>query len=47
MSQQTGGKVTMDDYRFLMFYLQGWADDDELDAYLAKVRLRNKPKDTC
>lgn len=46
LSQLTGGKVTMDDYRFILFYLQGWADDQELEAYLAKARKRNKPKNT-
>jgi len=25
-------------WRMIMFYLQGWADDDELDAAIAKAR---------
>lgn len=41
MSQLTGGRVTMTEFRLIQFYLQGWADEDELLAGLEKLRLRN------
>ena len=41
MSQITGGRVTMAEFRLIQFYLQGWADEDELLAGLEKLRLRN------
>lgn len=40
MSQLTGGRVTMSEYRLIQFYLQGWADDEELLAGLEKLRRR-------
>ena len=41
MSQLTGGRVTMTEFRLIQFYLQGWADDDELLAGLEKVKQPN------
>ena len=41
MSQITGGRVTMSEYRLIQFYLQGWADEEELLAGLEKLRRRN------
>lgn len=38
LARVTGGRVTKDHWRMMMFYLQGWADDDELDAAIAKAR---------
>lgn len=38
LARVTGGRVTQDHWRMMMFYLQGWADDDELDAAIAKAR---------
>ncbi len=41
MSQITGGKVTMKEFRLIQFYLMGWADEDELIAGMEKLRNRN------
>jgi Transposase DDE domain len=40
LAQTTGGRVTMDAYRLICFYLQGWADDEELLAGLHKIQQR-------
>jgi len=40
MAQAVGGRVTMDAFRMLNFYLQGWADEDELLDFLSKQRER-------
>lgn len=40
LAQVVGGRVSTDAYRMLSFYLQGWADDEELRAYLTKLRER-------
>jgi hypothetical protein len=40
LAQAVGGRVTMAAFRMMSFYLQGWADDDELQSFLAKLRLR-------
>jgi len=34
----TGGKPTLRTYEMLCFYLQGWADLDEVQAHLAKLK---------
>lgn len=39
LARVTGGKVTMQHYRLICFYLQGWADEDELHKGL---RLKAK-----
>jgi hypothetical protein len=41
MSQITGGRVTMQEFRLMQFYLMGWADEDELLAGLDQMRARN------
>ena len=45
LAQITGGRVTMDAFRLISFYLQGWADEEELIAGLERIRQReeNKP----
>jgi len=40
LAQAVGGRVTMDAFRMLSFYLQGWADEQELLAFLSKLRER-------
>lgn len=40
LAQAVGGRVTMESFRVLSFYLQGWADEEELLAYLSKLRDR-------
>ena len=40
MAQAVGGRVTRDAFRMLSFYIQGWADEDELLAFLNKLRER-------
>jgi len=40
MAQAVGGRVTMDAFRMLCFYLQGWADEEELLDFLSKLRER-------
>jgi len=40
------GRVTKDLWRLIMFYLQGWADDDELDAAIAKARKQQQSSRT-
>jgi hypothetical protein len=40
LAQAVGGRVTADAFRMLSFYLQGWADDEELLAFLTKLRER-------
>jgi hypothetical protein len=40
LAHAVGGRVTADAYRMLSFYLQGWADDEELRAFLTKLRER-------
>jgi hypothetical protein len=39
-AQVVGGRVTADAFRMLSFDLQGWADDEELLAFLTKLRER-------
>lgn len=38
MSQLTGGRVTMAQFRLVQLYLQGWADDEELTEGLKALR---------
>ena len=38
LAHATGGRVTMTAFRLITFYLQGWADDDELSAGLKRIR---------
>jgi hypothetical protein len=40
LARVVGGRVTADAFRMLSFYLQGWADDEELLAFLTKLRER-------
>ncbi len=40
MAQVVGGRVTRDAVRMLCFYVQGWADEDELLDFLNKLRDR-------
>jgi Transposase DDE domain len=40
LARVTGGRIRMDVYRMICFYLQGLADDEELEAYLKKARLK-------
>ena len=40
LAQAVGGRVTMDAFRMLSFYLQGWADEKELLDFLSKLRER-------
>jgi Transposase DDE domain len=40
LAQAVGGRVTTAAFRVLSFYLQGWADEEELLAYLSKLRER-------
>jgi hypothetical protein len=40
LARVTGGRIRMDVYRMLCFYIQGLADDDELDECLKKTRLK-------
>jgi hypothetical protein len=35
----TGGKPTLRTYEMICFYLQGWADLDEVQAHLAKLKI--------
>ena len=41
LTHLTGGRVTMSDYRMMCLYVQGWADDEELEAYLAQRRNKD------
>ena len=41
-AQAVDGRVTADAFRMLSFYLQGWADDEELLAFLTKLRERER-----
>ena len=41
LTHLTGGRVTMADYRMMCLYVQGWADDEELEAYLAQRRNKD------
>ena len=34
----TGGKPTLRTYEMICFYLQGWAELDEVQAHLAKLK---------
>jgi hypothetical protein len=48
LAQATGGRVTMDAFRLICFYLQGWADEEELLRGLQKItskeaNSKNKP----
>ena len=40
LAQAVGGRVTMDAFRMLSFYLQAWADEKELLDFLSKLRQR-------
>jgi hypothetical protein len=44
LAQVTGGRVTMDAFRLISFYLQGWADDEELTAGLERIRQKEEHK---
>jgi len=45
LAQVTGGRVTMDHFRLICLYLQGWADDEELIRGLtAKPKAKPPPK---
>jgi IS4 transposase len=44
LAQITGGRVTMDAFRLISFYLQGWADEEELIAGLKRIRQREENK---
>ena len=41
LAHLTGGRVTMADYRMMCLSVQGWADDEELEAYLAQRRNKD------
>lgn len=38
LAHATGGRITMRTYRMIGFYLQGLADDDELNAEIRRIR---------
>lgn len=38
LAQATGGRVTMSAFRLICYYLQGWADEDELTNGLKRIR---------
>jgi Transposase DDE domain len=40
LARVTGGRVTMKAFRLISFYIQGWADDDELDEGLRRIRKK-------
>ncbi|HEX4607352.1 MAG TPA: hypothetical protein VH092_04025 [Urbifossiella sp.] len=40
LAHAVGGRVTMAAFRMLSFYLQGWADEDELKDFLSQLRER-------
>ena len=40
LAQAVGGRVTMDAFRMLSFYLRCWADEKELLDFLSKLRER-------
>ena len=40
MAQAVAGRVTMDAFRMLSFYFQGWADEKELLDFPSKLRER-------
>ncbi|MBN9523755.1 transposase [bacterium] len=40
LAPAVGGRVTMEAFRVLSFYLQGWADEDELKDFLSQLRER-------
>ena len=40
LARVTGGRIRMDVYRMICFYLQGLADEDELEECLKKARLK-------
>ena len=44
LAQATGGKVSRDVFRMICFYVQGWANEEELEACLAKARQANAAK---
>jgi hypothetical protein len=44
LAQITGGRVTMDAFRLISFYLQGWATEAELIAGLEKIRQKEAKK---
>jgi Transposase DDE domain len=44
LAQITGGRVTMDAFRLISFYLQGWADEEELIDGLNRIRQREENK---
>ena len=44
LAQATGGKVSRDVFRMICFYVQGWANEEELEACLAKARPANTAK---
>jgi hypothetical protein len=46
LARVTGGRVTKDVWRMVMFYLQGLADDGELDAAIAKARQQQQSSRT-
>lgn len=46
LARVAGGRVTKDIWRMMMFYLQGWADDDELDVAIAQYHKKQQPRRT-
>jgi hypothetical protein len=44
LAQITGGRVTMDAFRLISLYLQGWASEKELMDGLKKIREREQKK---
>jgi Transposase DDE domain len=40
LARATGGRVTMKAFRLICFYLQGWADDEELERGLKDIRKK-------
>jgi hypothetical protein len=41
LAQATGGRVTMEAFRLIQLYLQGWADEEELVQGLERIRKKN------
>ena len=40
LAQATGGRVSMAEFRLITFYIQGWADEEELIAGLERIRKK-------
>jgi hypothetical protein len=43
LAEAIGGRVTAADYRLFELYLQGWVEDDELQAHLNRRRAKEAP----